>query len=117
MSITNSSMCKNPSVKLTESEIENIKFYIKGAVDGFCNNNSEPFSVRILFGGENADWHFTPLQTIYDYYVSVNDTAARKKAAVDAGIFLKQVLADDDRWEYEMLSGRVNEYKRSRKLY
>lgn len=65
MSILNSSVSKKISVKLSLNEINEIKLYIKGAVDGFCNiNNGETFSVRRLFGGDNGNWNGTPLQAI-----------------------------------------------------
>ena len=75
MSILNSSVSKKISVKLSLNEINEIKLYIKGAVDGFCNiNNGETF--------------------------------------FDVGVLLKQVLSDDVYWEYELIKGYTNEYRR-----
>lgn len=113
MSILNSSVNKKISVKLSLNEINEIKLYIKGAVDGFCNiNNGETFSVRRLFGGDNGNWNGTPLQAIYNYYVSVGADNAKEKSAIDVGVLLKQVLSDDVYWEYELIKGYTNEYRR-----
>lgn len=113
MSILNLSGSKKISVKLSLNEINEIKLYIKGAVDGFCNiNNGETFSVRRLFGGDNGNWNGTPLQAIYNYYVSVGEDNAKEKSAIDVGVLLKQVLSDDVYWEYELKKGYTNEYRR-----
>ena len=113
MSILNLSGSKKISVKLSLNEINEIKLYIKGAVDGFSNiNNGETFSVRRLFGGDNGNWNGTPLQAIYNYYVSVGEDNAKEKSAIDVGVLLKQVLSDDVYWEYELKKGYANEYRR-----
>lgn len=95
------------SVRQMRIEMENrdIKFakeYVKGAVHSFCKNNSkEPFSVRILFGGANKDWHGTALQCIYEYYRdTVKDPKPANRAAIYVGYLLKSVL-NDDRREFE----------------
>ena len=72
---------------------------------GFCNANpTKPFSVRILFGGGNRDWHGTPMQSIYNYFLaqgySGEDAATR--AAQDAGYLLKETLLEDNYKTYKI---------------
>lgn len=89
---------QNISAKLSETEIELAKAYIKGAVHGFCNNNPElDFSARILFGGDNRDWHNTPLQDIYEYHKNANHPNSASQAGIDVGWLLKEVLEEDVR--------------------
>lgn len=48
----------------------------------------------------------------YNYYVSVGEDNAKEKSAIDVGVLLKQVLSDDVYWEYELIKGYTNEYRR-----
>lgn len=89
------------SAKLPKEDIEAIKLYIQGAVDGFCNNRTERFSVLKLFGGENRDWHGTPLQKIYDYHDENKAPNPWDSSRRDAGWLLLTVLQEDERWYYE----------------
>lgn len=93
------------SAKLIPVDIEIIKVYMLGAVNGFCNyNRDSAFSARILFGGNNRDWSDTPMQKIYDYYIKNGKSyeAAAESAAIDAGRLLKTVLDEDTR-EFEIV--------------
>lgn len=95
----------NISADLVPVDIEVIKAYMLGAVNSFCNvQPGEPFSVRILFGGNNRDWHNTPMQKLYDYYLSQGKSTeeAHQSAAIDAGRLLKTVLERDQR-EFAMV--------------
>ena len=65
-----------------------------------------------MFGGDNGNWNGTPLQAIYNYYVSAGEDNAKEKSAIDVGVLLKQVLSDDVYWEYELIKGYTNEYRR-----
>ena len=86
------------SAKLSPQEFELAKAYIKGAVHGFCKNNpNQEFSARILFGGENGDWHGTPLQRIYEWHCEAGTSDPKERAAIDVGWLLKVVLHEDVR--------------------
>lgn len=98
MLIGNSTV-RNVSAKISIVELEVIKAYIQGAVHSFCNTRKkEPISVRILFGGNNRDWHDTPLQCIYNYhkYVCQSKNPA-SQSAKDVGWIFKDVLKNDKR--------------------
>lgn len=89
-----------PSAKLIAADIEIIKVYMLGAVNGVCNTHpEEPFSVRILFGGANSNWGGTPMQKLYEYYKSIGKSHedAHGLASRDAGCLLARVLDDDSR--------------------
>lgn len=105
MSIKGAKEPRNISAKISKEEIDLCKDYIKGAVHGFCNNNSgSRFSARSLFGGENTKWKDTPLVKIYDYYTNIKGydfEKAHKQAGIDVGLLLKAVLCKDDKFYYE----------------
>lgn len=93
------------SAKLLPVDVEIIKIYMQGAVEGFCNcNPKDNLSVRILFGGNNRNWNETPMQKIYDYYIKIGkpEKDAAKSASIDAGKLLTSVLADNSR-EFELV--------------
>lgn len=61
MIINNTKQIRRISAKLIPVDEEIIKVYMLGAVDAFCNvKPDEPFSARILFGGNNRNWNGTP---------------------------------------------------------
>ena len=103
MSLEPKSRLQSISAKIPAMDVEIIKTYMRGCVQGFCcNDSSKSFSVRVLFGGENGDWRNTPMQRIYDYHKreGATDEDAHERAAVDAGWLLKAVL---DIWYYLLL--------------
>ena len=87
------------SAVLSDEEVNLAKAYILGAVHSRCTAGGDPrISIRRLFGGDNANWKGTPLQAIYNYYVSVKGYAHEKaadSAAQDVGKLLKTVLYED----------------------
>lgn len=96
----------NISADLIPADIEIIKVYMLGAINAFCNvKPDEPFSARILFGGNNKNWGDTPMQKLYDYYImeGKSEEDAHQSAAIDAGRLLKAVLNDDKTREYEIV--------------
>jgi len=100
------------SAKLSPFELDSIEVYIKGVVDNFCKRfPKEKFSVRIFFGGDNKDWNGTPLQKIYDYYISIGLSykKAFNKSAIDVGRLLKKLLIEDEQL-YLYIKGYTNEY-------
>lgn len=108
LEINKISKLQRPSAKLSPEEMELAKKYLQGAVHSFCKNNpGEWFSLRDLVGGENKDWGGTPLQPIYDYYISNGKTVekAKKQAAVDAGWLLKTVLVGEGNRLFEQKQG------------
>lgn len=89
-----------PTAKLISVDEEIIKVYMLGAVNAFCNvKPDEPFSARILFGGNNRNWGDTPMQKLYDYYIKEgkSEEDAHQSAAIDAGRLLKALLERDSR--------------------
>ncbi len=118
MSLKPKSKIQSISAKLSQMDIEIIKVYMRGCVQGFCcNDSTKSFSVRTLFGGENRDWRNTPLQHIYDYYKreGASDEKAYDRAKEDAGKLLKAVLDADKNNIYIYKQGYPNEY--SKKQY
>mgnify|MGYP006922126487 CR=1 FL=1 len=107
---------RNISAGISDEEIQLCEYYIKGAVHGFCNNNSgSRFSARSLFGGENTEWKDTPLVKIYDYYTNVKGydfEKAHKQAGIDVGLLLKAVLCKDNKFDYEEFDAYTKEYCR-----
>ena len=106
MITNNTKQIRRISAKLIPADIEVIKVYMQGAVYAFCNvKPDEPFSARILFGGNNRNWGNTPMQKIYDYYIKEgkSEEDAHQSAAIDAGRLLKAVLNDDKTREYEIV--------------
>lgn len=100
MITNNTTQIKRISAKLIPADIEVIKVYMQGAVYAFCNvKPNEPFSARILFGGNNRNWNGTPMQKIYDYYIKEgkSEEDAHQSAAIDAGRLLKALLERDSR--------------------
>lgn len=100
MLINNEKKIYRISANLITVDIEIIKVYMLGAVNGVCNTHpDEPFSVRILFGGANKNWSGTPMQKLYDYYKSIGKQheEAYDSAKRDAGHLLAAVLDDDPR--------------------
>ncbi|MCH5316749.1 MAG: hypothetical protein J1E05_02115 [Eubacterium sp.] len=94
------------SADLLPVDIEIIKVYMQGAVYAFCNiKKDEPFSARILFGGDNGNWNGTPMQKLYDYYIKEGKSKeeAYKSAAIDAGRLLKSLLDGDNYRTFEIV--------------
>lgn len=97
---TKTSPARKISADLIPVDVEVIKAYMLGAVNAFCNvKPGEPFSARILFGGNNRNWNGTPMQKLYDYYIKEGKSKedAHQSAAIDAGRLLKALLERDAR--------------------
>lgn len=108
---------KSMSAKLSNEDLELVKAYMLGAINDFCKNNkNEAFSIRIMFGEDNADWRKTPMQKIYDYHINNGKShdEARKIAGQDAGHLLKRILNDDDRTFEFVGKDSSNKYKLDR---
>ncbi len=96
---------------ITKSEIRQVKVpsslerqriydYLQGAVYCWCNNKmGEWFSARDFLGGENFDWHGTPMFILYNKHKSKGKTDKQSilDAGKDAGWILKKVINDDQR--------------------
>lgn len=97
MIISRSNAKRNISAKISPIEKDLAKTYIKDAVNKHCEKSPQnPFSVRILFGGDNRDWNGTPLQCIYNYYkYKLKLSNAKERAAKDVGWLFKEVLCND----------------------
>lgn len=119
--IKNSNKSKKCFAKLSTREIQNIKYYIKGAVYSFCNNCKSNdgdncwFAAYNLFGEENYYWQ-EPLIMLYNYYINIGkpQSEAIIFAGKDIGILLKQVLIEDTRvYEQNSMQRKflVNSYK------
>ncbi|HWU53490.1 MAG TPA: hypothetical protein VN153_11835 [Tahibacter sp.] len=81
---------------LTDEEEQRARDFLQGAVYCWCKNRpDEWFALRDLAGGENTDWHGTPLQPLYTKHLPSPD--AYGSAAKDAGWLLKSVIKNDSR--------------------
>lgn len=80
--------------------MNNAKQYIKERIDDYLRTDSSDFCVRKIFGGVNSDWHGTPLQTLFDFYLNKYKSEnknnccekAKKQAAIDVGELMVVVL-------------------------
>ena len=95
---------RNISANISGKEIKAAIDHIENKVNDHCvNNPNDPFSVRILFGGDNRDWGGTPLQCIYEYYLNIRKTKRpANDAAKDVGRLLIMVL-ENDRRDFELI--------------
>ena len=85
---------------ISEEKALEIKKFLQGAVR--CHDKvvaGEWFSLRDLMGGENFDWHGTPLQDLFDVCRGRSD--ALKMTAKSAGWLLKAAIEDDPCRLYE----------------
>lgn len=85
---------------LAPADEKGIVGFLRNVVDDWCRNSSGAwFGLRDLMGGANKDWGGTPLQVLYDRHAATSPPdKALKKAAVDGGRLLKQVLDRDTRF-------------------
>ncbi|MEG1301270.1 MAG: hypothetical protein RSC93_11255 [Erysipelotrichaceae bacterium] len=100
------------SAKISKKEQNLMLEYIQNVLNDYtAEKYDKPFSVEKLFGGQNNDWHGTPLQLLYDKHVENNAKDPYKMAAIDAGHLLKKVLREDKCKYYESSSnGHAKEY-------
>ena len=117
MLINSNKRIYNISAKLIPADVEIIKLYILSSVNAVCNikgpnKTNAWFSVSSLFGGDNKNWAGTPLQKIYDSYITIGKphNIAYRQAAQDMGKLLARVLADDKR-EFIVDQGRSKSYR------
>ena len=95
-----------------ENELKLMKAFIKGAVYCWCKNCKDQwFAARDLFGGDNFDWHDTPLMLLYRHYLELdhNNDYAIAEAGKAVGRLLLQVLSEDSR-HYETRGSYTREY-------
>ncbi|EEX50438.1 hypothetical protein [Pasteurella dagmatis] len=99
---------------LDTKQKELAKAFIKGSVYAWlnCHNHGDEFSVRDLFGKDNADWTNTPLECIWEKNIknSKNNDEAYEQSAKDVGWLLKAVLNEDTEYEFKKIKRRVNSY-------
>lgn len=85
---------------ISDDELAKIKCFLQGAVYSWVKNRKgETFAARDLVGGDNYDWHGTPLIVLYYKHINAgkNDHAAIDEAAKDIGWILKMVIHEDKR--------------------
>ncbi len=85
---------------ITSEQERRIKDFFQGAVYCWCKNRkNEWFSVRNLMGGDNFDWHGTPMQCLYEKHIKdgKSEEDAIKSAGIDSGWILKKVICNDSR--------------------
>lgn len=98
---------------ISETDKDLIKAFMQGAIYCWVKNRSgEEFAVRDLMGGENFDWHGTPLYVLYQKHINSGKDreAAIESAGKDLGWLVKTVLAEDKRRFAVRKSGLVNTY-------
>lgn len=100
------------AAKVSDEEIELMLAYIKGTVYGYTAEDSNKwFSVLILFGGKNSDWHNTPIQLLYDRHAENRIADAKEMAAKDVGLLLLKVLHEDKNKHYERKKKYIKSYR------
>lgn len=83
-----------------EAAMNDAKKYIENRINAYFQTDSSDFCVRKIFGGVNSDWHGTPLQTLFDFYLNKYKSEnknnccekAKKQAAIDVGELMVVVL-------------------------
>lgn len=91
-----------------------IENFMQGAIYTWSKNfPKKAFAVRDLVGGENYDWHGTPLIALYDAHKQLgeSDVDAVSHAAQDLGWIVKKVLTNDKRNYVNTKQDKVNYYK------
>jgi len=85
---------------LSVTQENRIYDFLQGSI--YCwvkNREDEWFSLRDLMGGLNFDWQGTPMYNLYKKHLtrgySIDESI--KKAGIDAGWILKNVIANDIR--------------------
>jgi len=99
---------------ITDREKQRIMDYLQGAVYCWCKNRpNEWFSVRDFLGGDNYDWHETPLIVLYEKHIlkGKDETNAINAAGKDAGWLLKKVIAEDQRHFDTKKEDLIRKYK------
>ncbi len=85
--------------------------FLQGAVYCWCKNRKgEWFALRDLVGGDNNDWHDTPLFSLYKKHRAKSNDPV-KDAGKDAGWLLKSVLSKDKRIFDDKDDGLVKHYR------
>ena len=75
---------------LNQKEYKKVSEYIKETVKNWIED-SDTFTVRDLFGYQNADWRLTPLQIIYDNYL-IKYKNNEEMAYIQSGIALGHIV-------------------------
>ncbi|VTR98169.1 Uncharacterized protein OS=Bergeyella zoohelcum ATCC 43767 GN=HMPREF9699_01578 PE=4 SV=1 [Gemmata massiliana] len=99
---------------ISEDQKALIKAFIQGAV--YCwvkNREGEPFAVRDLVGGVNANWSRTPLHALHTKHIKLDkdEESANEAAAKDLGWLVKTILHEDKRKFEAAKSGLVSTYR------
>jgi len=85
---------------INEIKLKAIESLLQEAICRWVENEkSEPFAINDLVSDENNSWVKTPLQILYKKYEksSKNKEIAFRKARIDLGWILKNVLDEDKR--------------------
>lgn len=85
---------------LGNDDLKLVRAFMQGAIYSWLKNRKgEPFAVRDLVGGDNADWNGTCLQALFDEHSLRGKSAdeAFSAAAQDLGWIVKTLLHDDKR--------------------
>ena len=83
---------------VSEPEIQRMLDFLFGAVRARCADcEGLQFAARDLLGGANYFWQGTPMEVLYDKYVTEGYSSddAVKMAGKSAGHLLKRVLIED----------------------
>ena len=79
---------------------EEIRAYLREKLDAWCasHHKGDDLAARDWLGGQNRDWHGTPLQELYNFYASRNrgDRYAYREAGKASGRILKGVIDRDE---------------------
>lgn len=97
-----------------EDKVVKIQAFLQKSVNCWCINHKDAwFAARDLVGGENHDWHDTPLDDLFCYYQGGDpskDGYAFSEAGKAVGRLLKGILVEDKRI-FESREGYTREYR------
>ena len=88
---------------------EAIRAYLREKLDAWCasHHQGDVFAARDWLGGQNRNWHGTPLLEFYNYYQRRNrgDVYAYREAGKAAGRILKGVIDRDEHHMFHLMRG------------
>ena len=85
---------------------EAIRAYLREKLNAWCasHHQGDDFVARDWLGGQNRDWHWTPLQKLYNYYMRRNrgEMYAYREAGKAVGRILKDVIDQDEHYLFHI---------------
>lgn len=83
---------------IRDEEKSAILYFLQGAAYCWCKNRkNEWFSLRDLMGGDNFDWHGTPMYVLYEKHEKEGKENPVEAGGKDGGWLLKKAIHQDQR--------------------